>query len=79
MRGNGFQLCLEKFSSGIRKHFFSEKVVRQWHRMLREVVESLFLKMLKESVDVALRDMVSGRGGHGLVVGLHDLSSLFQP
>ena len=47
--------------------------------MLGEVVESLFLKMLKESVDVALRDMVSGRGRHGLVVGLDDLSSLFQP
>ena len=30
-------------------------------------------------VDVALRDMVCGHGGDGLVVGLGDLRGLFQP
>jgi len=30
-------------------------------------------------VDVALRDMDSGRSGDGLVVGLDGLGSLFQP
>ena len=34
--------------------------------------------MLKNHVDVALRDMVSGRGGDGLMVGLDDLQGLFQ-
>jgi len=29
--------------------------------------------------DVALRDMVSGHGGDGLMAGLDDLSGLFQP
>ena len=28
---------------------------------------------------MALRDMVSGHGGDGLMVGLGDLSGLFQP
>jgi len=35
--------------------------------------------VLKNCEDVALRDVVGGHGGGGLVVGLGDLSGLFQP
>jgi len=35
--------------------------------------------VLKNCVDVALRDMASGHGGDGLAVGLDDLNDLFQP
>jgi len=46
----------------------------------REVVESLSLEVFKQRVqDGALRDMVSGHGVDGFVVGLDDLSGLFQP
>ena len=51
----------------------------QWHRLHREVVGSPSLKVFKNRVDVALRDVVSGHGVGGLVVGLHDLKGLFQP
>ena len=37
------------------------------------------LEVFKECGDVALRDVVSGHGGDGLMVGLDDLSGLFQP
>jgi len=30
-------------------------------------------------VDVALKNMISGHGGDGLLVGVHDLRGLFQP
>jgi len=43
------------------------------------VVESLPLEEFKKYVDVALRNVVSGHGGDGLVVGLDDLSGHFQP
>ena len=44
-----------------------------------EVVESPSLEVLKERLHVALRGVVSGHGGDGLVVGLDDLRGLFQP
>ena len=53
--------------------------MRQCHRLPREVVESLSPELSKECVDVALRDVVSGHGGGGLMVGLCDLSGLFHP
>jgi len=53
--------------------------VRQWHRLPREVVQSLSLEGFKECEDVALMDVVSGHSGDGLMVGLYDLSCLFQP
>lgn len=48
------------------------------HEATREVVKSLSLEMYKKCVD-ALKKMVSGQGGDGLMVGLHDLRGLFQP
>ena len=49
----------------IRKNFFSERVAMQWHRLHREVVGSPSLKVFKNRVDVALRDVVSGHGVMG--------------
>ena len=41
-------------------------------------MESPSLEVFKSRVDVALRDVVSGHGGGGLMAGLGDRSSLFQ-
>ena len=45
----------------------------------REVVQSPSLEAFRNRVDVVLRDVVSGHGGGGLLVGLGDLGGLFQP
>ena len=47
-----------RFTLDIKRNFISERMMKYWNRLPREVVESLSLELVKETVDVVLRSMV---------------------
>jgi len=57
-RGNGFKLKEGRFRLGIRKKFFTTRVVKHWKRLSREAVAALSLAVFKVKLDGALSNLV---------------------
>ncbi|KGL84485.1 hypothetical protein N309_12583, partial [Tinamus guttatus] len=55
---NGLKLHPGRFRLDIRKNFCTERAVKHWNRLPREVVESPSLDVFKKRVDEAPKNMV---------------------
>ena len=55
--GNGFELEQGRFRLGVRKKFFTIKVVKTWNWLLKDVVDVLSLKTVKAILDPALSNL----------------------
>lgn len=57
-RENRLKVCQGRLWVGVRKHFFSEREIRHWNGIPREVVESPSPEVLKKNLNVIRRDTV---------------------
>jgi len=58
MRGSGLKLRQGRFRWDSSKNFFTERVVKHWNRLPREVLGALSPEVFKRCVDAELRDTV---------------------
>ncbi|KFV18382.1 hypothetical protein N340_13045, partial [Tauraco erythrolophus] len=55
---NGFKLKEGRLRLDMRKKFFTQRVVRHWNRLSREVVAAPSLEVFKARLDDALDNLV---------------------
>ena len=57
-RGNGFRLMEVRFRWNVQRKLFSDRAVRCWHRLPREVVETPSLGVVKARLDGVLGNLI---------------------
>lgn len=53
-RGNGFRLCQERFKLAVMKNSLTERGIKHWNGLPREMVECPSLEVFNRCVDMVL-------------------------
>jgi len=77
MRGDDIEMLQQRVRLDIRNNFFSQRAVRQWSRLPREVVGSPSLEVFVEMWHLGTWSLGMVGVGWSWVI-LDDLSGLFQ-
>ena len=56
--GNGFKIKEGRFGLDVRRKFFTQRMMRHWHRLLRETVDVPSLEVFETWLDGALVSLV---------------------
>jgi len=70
-RGSGRTMKCRKLCLNIRKHFFSVRVTKHWHRLPRETVECHSLEIFKSHLDMILDNQLQMALLEQAGIGLH--------
>ncbi|KFZ59066.1 hypothetical protein N338_08896, partial [Podiceps cristatus] len=54
----GSKLCQGRFRLDIRKHFFTERMVKHWNRLPGEKVDAPSLSLFKKHLDNVLNNLL---------------------
>lgn len=81
-RSRGHKLEHERFLLTIRKHFFTVLITEYWHRLTRDIVESLSLVIFKSCLNVVKLNSTLQTSGYrcpwlSREVGPHDFHNSF--
>lgn len=81
MNGHGLKLHCRSLDQILGKFIFTERGVKHWKRLPREMVEKSCLEVLKNMWIQHTRIWFNGKhhDGAGLAVGLEELKDPFQP
>lgn len=56
-RGNGHKLPQGRFMLDVRKNVFTERILKFWNRLSRDMVDSSSLELFQSCVDMVLGDV----------------------
>ena len=57
LRGHSFKLAIARSHTEVRRHFFSQRVIRNWNNLPQKVIDAPTVNVFKNRLDKHWKDM----------------------